>query len=68
MKTKAIIIFLLLTYLTISSHAQQDKVDISYDGKYLFFRRHANRMEMDVYWVSASIIDNLKNKAELSNN
>ena len=46
--------------------AHHSNPSLSPDGKYLFFRRHANMMEMDVYWVSTSIIDSLRNKAELA--
>jgi hypothetical protein len=51
-----------------NSTAHHSNPSLSPDGKHLFFRRHANMMEMDVYWVSASIIESLRNKAELSNN
>ncbi|MDA3898000.1 MAG: hypothetical protein PF482_17845 [Desulfobacteraceae bacterium] len=33
---------------------------LSPDGKFLFFRRHESMMDMDVYWVNANIIDDLK--------
>ena len=32
MKRKAIIIFLLLSYITVTSYAQQEKVDVTYVG------------------------------------
>ena len=32
MKRKAIIIFLLLSYITVSSYAQQEKVNVTYVG------------------------------------
>lgn len=36
---------------------------LSPDGKFLFFRRHEELMDMDIYWVSAGVIDKLKKKA-----
>ncbi len=39
---------------------------VSPDGKYLFFTRWHGRDNEDIMWVSASIIDRLRNKAELS--
>ena len=43
--------------------AHHSNPSLSPDGKFLFFRRHANMMEMDVYWVSTNIIKKLKEKA-----
>ena len=40
--------------------AHHSNPTLSPDGKYLFFRRHANMMEMDVYWVNAGVISDLK--------
>lgn len=39
---------------------------VTQDGKYLFFTREERGKAMDIYWVSASIIDNLKPK-DISN-
>lgn len=36
---------------------------VSPDGKYLFFCRYTNKNDGDIYWVSTSIIDDLKNIA-----
>ena len=38
---------------------------VSPDGKYLLLRYNGNEKSMDVYWVSAMIIDRLKEKAKL---
>lgn len=43
--------------------AHHSGASLSPDGKYLFFRRHETMMDMDVYWVSANIIDILREKA-----
>ena len=42
---------------------------ISPDGKYLFFTRYNGyENSMDVYWVSAKIIDRLREKENKKNN
>jgi Tol biopolymer transport system component/L-ascorbate metabolism protein UlaG (beta-lactamase superfamily) len=43
--------------------AHHSNPSLSPDGKYLFFRRHEADTVMDVYWVSADIIKDLKKKA-----
>ncbi len=43
--------------------AHHSNPSLSPDGKFLFFRRHANMMEMDVYWVSTNILKKLREKA-----
>lgn len=43
--------------------AHHSNPSLSPDGKYLFFRRHEADTVMDVYWVSAKIIDKLRTKA-----
>jgi Tol biopolymer transport system component len=43
--------------------AHHSQPSLSPDGKFLFFRRHETLMEMDVYWVSAGVIEELKDRA-----
>ena len=47
----------------INTDAQETFPMVSPDGKYLFFTRWTNETSgMDIYWVSATIIDRLKEK------
>ena len=43
-----------------SDEANQGGPSLSPDGKYLFFFRHVDETEMDVYWVSTKVIDVIK--------
>ena len=43
--------------------AHHSNPSLSPDGKFLFFRRHEADTIMDVYWVSAKVIEKLKIKA-----
>lgn len=40
--------------------AHHSEPSLSPDGKYLFFRRHETMMDMDVYWVDAKIIEEIR--------
>lgn len=40
--------------------ANQSGATLSPDGAYLFFMRHYDMATMDVYWISTSFIDNIK--------
>ena len=45
----------------INTWAQETFPTVSPDGKYVFFTRWTNdKNDMDVYWVSAKIIDRLR--------
>jgi Tol biopolymer transport system component len=45
----------------INTATQETYPTVSPDGKYLFFTRYTNeKSSMDVYWVSAKIIDRLR--------
>lgn len=46
-----------------NSTAHHSNPSLSPDGKFLFFRRHETRMEMDVFWVSTDILKKLREKA-----
>ncbi len=49
----------------INTNSQETFPAVSPDGKYLFFTRWTNNEnDMDVYWVSTSIIEKLKNGRE----
>lgn len=43
--------------------AHHSGASLSPDGKFLFFRRHESMFVMDLYWVSSSILKDLKEKA-----
>jgi hypothetical protein len=47
----------------INSHSMERFPTVSPDGKYLFLTRWTPDHDMDVYWVSAGIIEKLKAKA-----
>ncbi len=40
--------------------AHHNSPSLSPDGKFLFFVRHETMLDMDIYWVSASIIDDIR--------
>lgn len=42
------------------SRANQGQAALSPDGEYLFFMRHYDMNTMDVYWVSTSFLDDIK--------
>jgi len=46
----------------INTDVQEGFPSVSPDGKYLFFTRSNKEMSMDVFWVSANIIDRLEEK------
>lgn len=49
----------------INTKSQETYPTVSPDGKYLFFTRYTDENnDMDVYWVSAKIIDKLKEKSK----
>lgn len=43
----------------INTNEQETNIDISPDGKYIFFARRVNKI-MDIYWMSSNIIDSLR--------
>ena len=43
--------------------AHHNSPSLSPDGKFLFFVRHEDMMNMNVYWVSTSVIVELKVRA-----
>lgn len=48
----------------INTESQETYPTVSPDGKYLFFTRYTDENnDMDIYWVSAKIIDVLKEKS-----
>lgn len=50
---------------SINTETQESYPTVSPDGKYLFFTRYNyNNKSMDVYWVSARIIDKLRKKCK----
>ena len=50
---------------SINTKTQESYPTLSPDGKYLFFTRYNyNNKSMDVYWVSAGIIEKLKAKIQ----
>jgi Tol biopolymer transport system component len=42
--------------------AHHNSPSLSPDGKFLFFVRHETMLDMDIYWVSAKIIDDIKHE------
>ena len=48
------------------NNAHQSAPSLSPDGKYLFFIRHREITDMDIYWVSTNIIDELKEEVLLN--
>jgi Tol biopolymer transport system component len=49
---------------TINSNQQERFPAVSPDGKYLFFTRWTSDYDEDVFWVSAKIIDRLREKSK----
>jgi len=50
----------------INTRTQETYPTISPDGKYLFFTRYTDKnTDMDIYWVSAKIIDRLREKSNI---
>lgn len=50
---------------SINTRAQERLPGISPDGKYLFFTRWTPDQDQDVFWVSAGIIDRLREKSNM---
>jgi Tol biopolymer transport system component len=51
---------------SINTKTQETYPTISPDGKYLFFTRYTNETnDMDIFWVSAKIIDRLREKSNI---
>ncbi len=54
---------------SINTETQESYPSVSPDGKFLFFTRYNyNNKSMDVYWVSAKVIDKLRKKSKLKKN